>query len=326
MRFLSLFSGIGGFDLGLARAGMTCVGQVEINPYCLAVLKKHWPDVKRLENIKNVTGTEFGPFDLLCGGVPCQPASTAGKRRGQADDRWLWPDTFRIVRVTKPAWCVFENVRGLLSLNQGVVFDSLLTELESYGYEVQAFCIPACAVNAPHRRERVWILGRRKDADDPQGRGCRFLHTPDIWQASGEINTLTNADSLSSDISGGVASHPAGVRCHGHDVEGQGIQRTEQTCGETRSGNSAGIATNTSCQGLPVGQRSEDRRGTVWDERQAPSPSNWGESWLEVATRLCGVDDGLPGRVDRLRCLGNSVVPQVVTEIGKAILLAEADV
>lgn len=158
MRFLSLFSGIGGFDIGLERAGMQCVGQVENNDYCNRVLEKHWPNVKRMKDIYNVTGNEFGTIDLICGGIPCQPASCAGKRRGTQDNRWLWPETFRVVRAIKPAWCLFENVRGILTLEGGLVFENLLSELENIGYEVQTFIIPACAVDAPHRRDRVWIV------------------------------------------------------------------------------------------------------------------------------------------------------------------------
>ncbi len=170
MRFLSLFSGIGGFDIGLEAAGMTCVGQVEIDPFCRHILAHHWPHVKRMEDIYNVNGNEFGHIDLICGGVPCQPASSAGKRRGKLDDRWLWPEAFRLVRNIRPTWLLFENVRGITSLESGVVFDDLLSELESYGaeqegsggYEVAPpLIIPACAVDAPHRRDRVWIVAHR---------------------------------------------------------------------------------------------------------------------------------------------------------------------
>jgi len=122
-------------------------------------------------------------IDVICGGVPCQPASVAGKRRGAEDDRWLWPETFRIVREFRPKWCVFENVPGLLSLEQGIVYDSLLSELESADYEVIAFNIPACAFDAPHRRERIFVLahttrerwGRGRD-EDVQGQS-RTLQT-----------------------------------------------------------------------------------------------------------------------------------------------------
>jgi DNA (cytosine-5)-methyltransferase 1 len=154
MRFLSLFSGIGGFDLGLERAGMVCAGQVEINPFAQLILAKHWPDVKRVSDVREVKGDEFGPIDLICGGPPCQPYSRAGERRGQDDDRHLWPEMARILRTIRPSWVVIENVADLVSLG----LDDMLFDLERSGYTAQAFIIPAIALDARHRRDRLWIV------------------------------------------------------------------------------------------------------------------------------------------------------------------------
>lgn len=154
MKFLSLFAGIGGFDLGLERAGMQCVGQVEIDPFCQAVLAHHWPHVRRIDDIRKVRGNEFGTVDLICGGFPCQPFSLAGQRAGAKDDRYLWPEMCRIIQTCRPAWVLGENVAGII----GVELDKVLSDLESIGYAVQCFVIPACAVDAPHRRDRVWIV------------------------------------------------------------------------------------------------------------------------------------------------------------------------
>jgi DNA (cytosine-5)-methyltransferase 1 len=129
----------------------------EIDPFCQKVLKKHWPDVPIISDIREVSGIQY-EINLLTAGTPCQPASCAGKQRGTEDDRWLWPECFRVIREIRPTWCILENVKGLTSLEQGVVFEALLTELESYGYETETFIIPACAVDAPHRRDRVWIV------------------------------------------------------------------------------------------------------------------------------------------------------------------------
>lgn len=157
MKFLSLFAGIGGLDLGLERAGMECVGQVEIDPFCRAVLAKHWPDVKRMEDVRDVRGDEFGRVDLVCGGVPCQPASCAGKRKGADDERWLWPEFSQIVRATGCSWFLAENVRGFLSLS---VAGGVIRDLEGAGYEVRTVLLGAHHVGAPHRRDRIWIVGR----------------------------------------------------------------------------------------------------------------------------------------------------------------------
>lgn len=170
MKFGSLFSGIGGFDLGLERAGMRCSWQVERDPYCLRVLAKHWPDVPRHHDIKELDRDDFAGLDavdLVCGGPPCQPASLAGKRRGADDDRWLWPETLRCVAALRPAWCLFENPLGFVTLG----LDGVLSELEGLDYAVWPLVIPAVAVDAPHRRSRVWILANSNSVRELQQAG-----------------------------------------------------------------------------------------------------------------------------------------------------------
>jgi len=155
MRFLDLCAGIGGFSLGLERAGMTCAGQVEIDPFCIKVLEKHWPHVPRWKDVKNEHEyDEYPAVDLVCGGYPCQPFSHAGKRRGAEDDRPLWPYVFKVVQRLRPTWCLFENVAGHVTLG----LDEVLADLESENYSCQPLIIPACSVDAPHIRKRVWIL------------------------------------------------------------------------------------------------------------------------------------------------------------------------
>lgn len=189
LRVLDLFSGIGGFSLGLERAGMQTVCFVEIDPFCQKVLRKHWPNVPIIPDIKGVTierlrevitntkseqtqsseqrGLHAEPcgedsrdtaINLICGGFPCQPFSCAGKRKGTADDRYLWPEMLRVISEVHPTWVIAENVGGLYSQQDGMVFGQVLSDLETQGYEVQPFLIPACAVNAPHRRDRFWIV------------------------------------------------------------------------------------------------------------------------------------------------------------------------
>jgi len=160
MKVLDLFSGIGGFSLGLERAGMETVAFCEIEEYPCSILKKHWPDVPIFNDVKELHAKDLpGAVDLICGGYPCQPFSVAGKRRGEDDDRHLWPEIVRIIReldatTGKPYWCIFENVAGHVSLG----LDTVLSDLENEGYTCWPFIIPACSVNAPHRRDRVWIV------------------------------------------------------------------------------------------------------------------------------------------------------------------------
>lgn len=154
MRVGSCFSGIGGLDLGLEWAGMKVEWQIEIDEYCGKILAKHWPNVPRFKDIRQVNPTNLSPVDLVVGGYPCQPFSIAGKRKGAADDRHLWPEMFRLIEGLKPAWILCENVAGHIKMG----LDSVLSDLESIGYTTQPFVIPACAVDAPHRRDRVWIV------------------------------------------------------------------------------------------------------------------------------------------------------------------------
>ena len=155
MTHLDLFSGIGGFALAAKWRGFDTIAFCEKDEFCQKVLKKHWPNVPIFGDIKEFDGEQFnGKVDLLTGGYPCQPFSTAGKRKGQHDPRHLWPDMFRVIRQAKPAWVVCENVEG--HVTNGL--DSVCDDLESEGYEVRPLIIPACAVESPHIRNRVWIV------------------------------------------------------------------------------------------------------------------------------------------------------------------------
>jgi DNA (cytosine-5)-methyltransferase 1 len=253
MRVLDLFSGIGGFSLGLERAGMKTVAFCEIDPYCRAVLKKHWPDVPIHEDIRKLDGTRISA-DLVCGGFPCQPFSHAGKRRGSEDDRHLWPQMCRVIAEVRPAWVVGENVPGII----GMELDNVLSDLEALGYATRTFVVPAAAVDARHRRDRIWVVAH---AD---GVRCARLG------------------------GGGEEGTPE----HGQAVADPYLTRLE--VGE-------GIA----------GDDGEERQAAVGGSRWLPEPA------------VGRVAHGVPSRVDRLRALGNAVVPQVVEVIGKAIVQAE---
>jgi len=196
MRHGSLFSGIGGFDLAAEWMGWTNVFHCEMDSFCNRVLKHHFPQSIGYENIKETTfSVHRGDIDILTGGFPCQPYSTAGKRLGKQDERHLWPEMLRAIREIEPTYIVGENVRGLLSWNEGVVLDEIYADLEAEGYEVGTFVLPAVGVNAPHKRDRVWIVAHSdnirgnqpKESKKQQGRAqvgttsaksCRFVaHT-----------------------------------------------------------------------------------------------------------------------------------------------------
>jgi len=175
MKLISLFSGIGGFEIAAEWAGWTNIVSCEINPFGRRVLEYYWPNAFHHNNVFTLTkelidaeltkrfGSEWNTDDIiLSGGFPCQPYSAAGKRLGKEDERHLWPEMLRVIREVKPKWIVGENVFGLVTWSKGLVFEEVQVDLENEGYEVQAVILPACAVNAQHRRDRVWFIAHRK--------------------------------------------------------------------------------------------------------------------------------------------------------------------
>jgi len=164
MTHLSLFSGIGGLDLAAEWAGFRTVGQCEWADYPTKVLEKHWPDVPRWRDIRTLTKESFyertglRTVDVISGGFPCQPFSVARKRRGKDDDRYLWPEMLRVIQEIGPSWVVGENVAGIVNM----ALDAVLSDLENIGYAAQAFIVPACGVDAPHRRDRCAIMAYAK--------------------------------------------------------------------------------------------------------------------------------------------------------------------
>lgn len=246
MRVLDLFSGIGGFSLGLERSGMNTVAFCEIDPFCQSVLRKHWPGIPIHTDVRNLDGKIYnGRVDLICGGFPCQPFSQAGKQEGARDDRFIWPEMYRVIKGARPDWVLGENVSGLVNLE----LDSVLSDLEEAGYTTRAFIIPACGVDAPHRRNRTWIVA----------------HCNNARQRSGQ---------------------------------GSGCSRRE---GE---------------EGDDVGRGGSSIPGA---RRDNPSPAIWGDE-----PRVPRISDGISRKMDRIRSLGNSVVPQIVEHLGRFILSAEA--
>ena len=257
MRVGSLFSGIGGLDLGLERAGMTVAWQSEIDPYACRVLAKHWPTTPNLGDVTTIDWRTVEPVDLICGGYPCPPFSQAGRRQGEDDERYLWPYVCDAIRVLRPRYALLENVTGHLSLG----FGRVLGDLAEIGYDVEWDCVPAAAVGAPHRRDRVFIVAHN-------GRRLR---------------------GVGDDTGDGRAVPP------------QGFQRQLH-----RSGGREDVADT-------GGPRLEGR----WSRRPTRDRHTWA-----AEPDVGRVADGVPHRVDRLRALGNAVVPQVAEHIGRRLMEA----
>jgi DNA (cytosine-5)-methyltransferase 1 len=289
---LDLFSGIGGFSLGLERAGMRTVAFCEIDPYARAVLRKHWPDVPQYDDVHTITAERLGRdgigrIDLVSGGYPCQPFSHAGKQRGHEDPRHLWPQMRRVIGEVRPAWVLAENVAGHITLG----LDQVLADLEADGYAGRAIVVPACAKDAPHIRQRLWIMARDRDRD-------REPTLPVDAKVEGVPRMDADTDGRGRGAGTGVVGRmgAAGLR---EDVAHADLEGLE---GRQRAG---------------VRERASERTAGA-----GSSPGRLPSRWL-AEPAVGRVANGIPSRMDRLKALGNAVVPQVVEEIGLAIMEAE---
>ena len=306
MTHVDLFSGIGGFALAAHANGIRTVQFCEIDSRCRDFLRKTWPGVAIHDDIRtfhNGIRAERAPF-LLTAGVPCQPASRAGKQRGEADDRWLWPEAIRVLRETSPAWCLFENPPGIGDLE----FDRILADVEAEGYEVEVLSIPACAVNAPHRRERYWIVGKRMaHADEPRREG------PDVREGRHDAHGLC-AERAQGDVA------DTGRLESGQDEQKRGSQ-----------GRTTNRRDSAECVGYAERERRQRRRATPRQE-SGTFPADSGSSlcqrfvWLPCADgKVRRAPDHTFSLVDGLHrsllsALGNSIVPQVAARVIAAMV------
>lgn len=312
----SLFSGIGGFDLAAEWAGWENLFHCEINEFGRKVLNYYWPNAISYEDI---TKTDFtiwrGKIDVLTGGFPCQPYSTAGKRLGKEDERHLWPEMLRVIREIQPTWVVGENVSGLINWSGGLVFDEVQADLEAIGYEVTPFLLPACAVNAPHRRDRIWFVA--------------YKNTDEIRRGSNKWEEESNFRKFGNFSSGNNEQLPTDNEQTFSDSKFERLQRCESNNEQSKHfqfkrPGEAQIITNTNGFGL----RGESYRigNTGFFDKNCK-----GADWTNFPTQspICNGDDGLSSRLsgitfskwrnESIKACGNAIVPQVVYQIFKAI-------
>lgn len=281
MNVLDLFSGIGGFSLGLEAAGMQTIAFCEIEEYPQKILSQHWPDVPIFKDVRTLQPNDiWQPVDLICGGYPCQPFSVAGQRRGQEDVRHLWPEVFRLVQGIKPRWCVFENVYGHISLG----FDEVATQMESEGYTVTPLVLPACAVGAPHRRDRLWIVCHAKYDGLPSTAQHSKSRKANDW--SEKVQEKTSKLARPVGLRNELVPNSNNERCKGRSKK--------QIYGQQNS-----------------------------KKKFEGSFKGWANGWDLSSPRICGMDDGIPNRTHRLKALGNAIVPQIAYWIGKIIINIE---
>ncbi len=312
LRVLDLFSGIGGFSLGLERTNrFETVAFCEIDPFCQKVLKKHWPEVPILEDVRKIDANGLGRIDVVTGGYPCQPFSTAGKRQGDQDDRHLWPAMFEVIKAVRPAWVIGENVAGHVSMG----LDNVLSDLEGEGYTCRPYIIPACAVDAKHRRDRVWIVAHSSRCDDGRSSG------QDEGKSKEERLSKRDKDrfvSQSGEICT-IVANTGSKRTQCLPKDDKNTQRKSER-GTKLGWNGENVA-NTRSAG-----RQEQHSATITEGQEYSAGGNApgrGSARWPAEPGICRVAHGIPNRVDRLRSLGNAVVPQVVEVIGNAILEAE---
>jgi DNA (cytosine-5)-methyltransferase 1 len=374
LKVLDLFSGIGGFALGLDSTGIfETVKFVEKDKYCQKVLQKNFPNIPIEEDIKNVEGKE-GDADVVVGGFPCQPMSVAGKRKGTDDDRYLWPEMFRLIKQIKPQFVIGENVQGIINIQNGMVLRQVQDDLESEGFEVQCFLIPASGIGAWHQRYRVWIVGHsehngsltskieRGNTETATGtqegtnttgepeRTSRSRNNEDVsnteiigtresrnidQEEGNQSSSSTQFNSSSEDVSNTDSGMRRGWRTIGESGEDKVwrfySEEEEQTRVDIRSetiGRDAVSGEETNAL-QSNDERREERNVSDQSEEQNFSSGRHDtdgqeQTWWQIESNVRGVPNGISygldkDRANRIKTLGNAIVPQIAREIGLAI-------
>jgi len=296
MRHVDLCSGIGGFSLGFEWAGLSKpILFCDVDPWCRRVLSKHWPDVPIAEDVKELANDpdrNVPDCDILTAGYPCQPFSLAGQRRGTEDDRHIWPYILSIVKAKRPTWCVFENVYGHVSMG----LDEVLSDLEGEGYAARPFIVPACSVDAPHRRDRVYVIAKNNDANTDSKRSYR-----ETKHKHGKTQPTDRKERFTRPF------------CQ---VLANGENPTIRKSADVADSNGERLQGRQNARDTSQSRAQRDKQSARCSER--PDGQNW-----KPEPSICRVANGIPRRVDRLRGLGNAIVPQIAMRIGQTIKAVE---
>ena len=349
LKVLDLFSGIGGFSLGLHSTGIfETVKFVENDKFCKKVLQARFPNIHLEEDIKDVKGQEF-EADVIVGGFPCQPMSVAGRQKGTSDNRYLWPEMFRLIKEIKPEFVIGENVQGIINIQNGMVLRQVQNDLESESFEVQCFLIPASGIGAWHQRYRVWIVGhsqhngllaaekriRDKKINVSNTEVIGTGKSRESNQKEGmETSSTTQSNSSSEDVSNTISSLRGGRRTIGQSGEDkvwrfypEKKEQTEYDIWSQIVGRNviSGEADPLfpECERFEKLDISKEPEGqTLSSRRHDENETN--KTWWQIESELCGVPNGISyeldkDRANRIKTLGNAIVPQIAREIGLAI-------
>jgi DNA (cytosine-5)-methyltransferase 1 len=322
LKLLDLFSGIGGFSLGLESTGyFQTIAFVEKDKFCRQVLQKNFNNIPIEEDIRNVRGSNYAA-DVITGGFPCQPFSVAGKRKGTADDRYLWDETIRVVAECKPRWFIGENVEGLININNGMVLRQVQTDLEEQGFQVQCIVIPASGIGAWHQRKRIWIV-----AYSHNNGSYRSQRNETEQSCNKQEDRLSFRDD--KDVPNTESSRCGRWSCKKCSVgEWSFLPREQQGCemGSEIKGCSGDVP-NTNDKRL---QRFNSEQITPKQKLRFTSNKNdeRSKTWWQAQSEFCGVPNGISYELDkdrssRIKALGNSIVPQIARQIGLSIMKGE---
>lgn len=323
MKHVDLCSGIGGFALGFQWAGLSDpILFCDIEPWSRQVLKKHWPNVTITKDVKELANDPNGNVpdcDIITAGYPCQPFSLAGERRGTEDDRHIWPYILSIVEAKRPSWCVFENVYGHVSMG----LDEVLSNLEEQGYAARPFIVPACAVDALHRRDRVWIVARNVADTRHEGFHKSGQHE-DAGQESRQPRRVQR-DGISGWQQTQILAYAKSLHSDGSGEHTQQGERQEPQLGGSCSSDDVAYTASKRQQGSRLHGRPQHQAQNKDGQADRTDNSRQRDTQFWLPEPAVGrVANGIPRRVDRLRGLGNAIVPQIAMKIAQTIKYAES--
>ena len=315
LKLLDLFSGIGGFSLGLESTGyFETIGFVEKDEFCQKVLKNNFNNIPIESEVRNVKGDRY-KADIITGGFPCQPFSVAGKRRGTEDDRYLWDETIRVIRECKPRWFIGENVEGIINISEGKVLQQIQKDLEAEGFEVQCLVIQASGLGAWHQRKRVWIIAHSNSNRDRNKITGSNGEEKEI-QREHRKKDSTSWKFIRTDTNEDVANS-----------QRMGWQERSKKSKEFK-GEAASNKSNNSIEGQSIRKSSlsMDVPNSNSTERSIEEQQTWWEAQSDICRNVNGISYELDkDRKNRIKSLGNSIVPLIARELGLAIMKAEQD-